>query len=122
MITSTIVKDGKTIRTWEESRNNGRTFVRKFYLQYRVNAICNGKHYTIAVCDTKEKAIDAMNTTKEKVNKKYQPKEWVNTSKYQPITHIYEVGYWGTHGIKGKSISLYITEEGTNQTISEEIK
>lgn len=122
MITSTIVKDGRTIRTWEESRNNGKTFVRKFYLRYRVNAVCNGAHYTIAMCDTKSEAIKVMNATKEKVNKKYQPKTWINTSKYQPVTHIYEVGYWGTLGVNSKSISLYLTEEGANQTISEEIK
>ena len=122
MITSTIVKNGRTIRTWEESRNNGKTFVRKFYLRYRVNAVCNGVHYTIAMCETKQEAIEQMNTTKEKVNKKYHPTSWINTSKYTPLTHIYDLGYWVTLGVKGKSISLYITEEGANQTICEEIK
>ena len=122
MITSTIVKNGRTIRTWEESRNNGRTFVRKFYLRYRVNAVCNGVHYTIAMCETKQEAIEQMNTTKEKVNKKYQPKSWSNTSNFRFVTHDFEAGFWTTNGVKGKIISVYITEEGANQTISEEIK
>ncbi len=117
MITSTEVINGKTIRTWEEPRSNGKTLTRKFYIRYRVNAICNGKHYTIAMCDTQSAAEQAMFDTKAKVDNKYKPKMWLNMSDRTPLTHIYEVGFLSTSGAK-KSISLYLTAEG-GERISE---
>lgn len=121
MVLSTIIENGRTVRTWQEQRGNDKTLTRKFYLQYRVNAICNGKHYTIAICDTQNDAEQKMFDTKQKVNDKYQPKNWLNISSSTPITHIYEVGYWCTICAK-KRIELYLTEEGTNETISEIIE
>ena len=109
MVVSTIVENGRTVRTW-----------RKFYIQYRVNAICNGKHYTIAICDTQSDAEQTMRATKKKVDTKYAPKSWLNMSSRTPLTHISEVGFLSTFGAK-KSVSLYLTEEGTNEVISEVI-
>lgn len=117
MVVSTIVENGRTVRTWQESRGK-KTLTRRFYIKYRVNAICNGKHYTIAMCDTQDEAERTMLTTKKKVDAKYNPNGWGNMSTRTILTHIYEVGFWCTFGAK-KSISLYLTEEGTNETISE---
>lgn len=119
MIVSTTVENGRTVRTWQEARSNGKTLTRKFYIKYRVNAICNGKHYTIAFCDTKDEAVQTMLTTKKKVDAKYHPNGWGNNTR-TPLTHIYEVGFLSTFGAQ-KAISLYLTEEGTNETISEVI-
>lgn len=121
MVLSTNIENGRTVRTWQESRSNGKTLTRKFYLQYRVNAICNGKHYTISICDTQKDAEQKMLDTKKKVDAKYHPKGWCNKSNRTPLTHIYEVGFLCTFGAK-KSIELYLTEEGTNETISEVIE
>ena len=121
MVLSTIIENGRTVRTWQEPRGNNQTLTRKFYLQYRVNAICNGKHYTIAICDTQTDAEKKMFETKQKVDAKYQPTGWGNNSSRTPFTHICEVGFLCTFGAK-KSIGLYLTEEGANETISEVIE
>lgn len=117
MVVSTIVENGRTIRTWEESRGK-KTLTRKFYIKYRVNAICNGKHYTIEMCDTYSETLHVMLNTKKKIDVKFQPKDWLNMSNRTPLTHIVDAGFLATLGAK-KSIKLYLTEEGTKETISE---
>ncbi len=119
MIVSTVVENGRTVRTWQESRGD-KTLTRKFYLRYRVNAICNGKHQTVALCETKDEAKKVLLDTKKEVDEKYQPREWLNESSRTPLTHLSDVGFLSTFGGE-KSVSLYLTEEGTNETISEVI-
>lgn len=119
MVVSTRVENGRTVRTWQESRGK-KTLTREFYLRYRVNGVCNGKHYTLAMCETRHEAELAMFNAKKKVDAKYQPKGWCNMSSRTPLTHIQEVGFLMSRGAK-KSISLYLTEEGANETKSEVI-
>lgn len=119
MVVSTVVENNKTVRTWQESRGK-KTLTRRFVIRYRVNALCNGKHYTIAMCDTEREAGHVIVTTKRKVDAKYAPKFWVNESRRTSLTH-HKDNFISAFGAK-KSISLYITEEGANETISEVVE
>ena len=117
MVVSTIVENGKTVRAWQE-RRGGKTLTREFYLKYRVNAICNGVHHTLAICDTLCDAEKSMLVFKSKIDVKYRPKKWLNTSSRTPLTHIEKVGFLSTFGAE-KSVSLYLTEESFGETKSE---
>lgn len=107
MITSTIIENGKTIRTWQESRGQ-KTFTRVFMVDYRVNAICNGKWYNIAVCGTLDDAEATMRSTMKKVEAKYATESWYKGR--TPLTYVGS-GFWRSSGGR-KSVSLYITAEG----------
>ena len=120
MVLSTVVENGKTVRTWQQDLGR-KTLTRKFYLKYKVNAICNGKYYVIAEKDTINEAEATLFDTKKKVDAKYSPKEWLNMSSRTALTHMVHVGFWRTFGAK-KSIQLYITEESTGKVLSEVIE
>lgn len=111
------IENGKTVATWQEARGK-KTLTRVFFLQYEVNAICNGKYYLLRMCDTMKDAVRVLNETKKKCERKYGVAEWLNLGSI--ITHEECAGFW--HAYKGKkSIQLYI-HEVAGKRISENVK
>ena len=116
----TRCENGKTIRTWTESRSGGKALTREFYIRFQINATLNGKtgHATY---DTYEQAVTRMLEWQGNISKMYGI-EWVEND-HTPLTHTNGSYFFGQSAGRGKNIqraNVYITEQASG-TISETI-
>lgn len=117
-VVATYCENNKTIRVWQESRGK-KTLTRKFYLQYAVNVIVNGK-YSRVLYDTLDEALAKRTLWKQNIEKYRGIKHSDWFSKRTALTHIEEYGYIAACR-DHYSAEAYITEESGNR-ISEVIE
>jgi len=90
-VRSTIVENGRTIRTWQETRDHG-TYIRKFYINYECIAFGIDGRNIRRIVSTKEEAANVVRDWVSRCERHYSIRP-LRTDRVA-YSHDHEIGFW----------------------------